>query len=113
MRTMVVLTSKLLLSSTGSGTTTSWTLLDVPIGSKCLAALVGVGQARLRKAASGTPDLRYGQRVHHFKPGSFTADAFFQVSYDSIAETLPDQFHAISLAIICFILVTWLQREII
>ncbi|CAK9030722.1 unnamed protein product [Durusdinium trenchii] len=85
--------SLLQTSSTGSGPTQAWTLLGHPIGFKCLASLVAVGKSRLRNAsAHAAPDLRHGKKAHRSKPGTWTADAFFQVAYDSIAETLPDQF---------------------
>lgn len=86
--------TELHLSSTGSGSTTSRSLLDKPVGLKCLAALMGIGQQRLRRATSGAPDMRYGKKAHRFRPGTWTADSFLQVSYDSIAETLPDKSHA-------------------
>lgn len=56
-----------------------------------MALLLGIGQARLRKAVAGTPDLRFGKKEHRSKPGTWTADSFFQVAYDSLAETLPDK----------------------
>lgn len=56
--------------------------------------LLGVGQGRMHARRSGAPDLRFGQKEHQSKPGTFTVDAFLQVAYDSIAETLPDQFLA-------------------
>ena len=65
--------------------------MDSTVGSKCLSSLLGVGQSRLRKAAGGVPDLRYGKKAHQSKPGTWTVDAFLQVSYDSVAETLPDR----------------------
>ena len=79
--------------STSSGTsTTSCTLLDQPVGFKCLASLLGVGGARLGKKAAGNPDLRFGKHGHHSKPGTWTVDGFLQVAYDAVAETLPDEF---------------------
>ena len=79
--------------STSSGNrSTSCTLLDQPVGFKCLASLLGVGGSRLGKKASGNPDLRYGQHAHQSKPGTWTVDGFLQVAYDAIAETLPDEF---------------------
>jgi hypothetical protein len=62
------------------------------MGLKCLAGLLGIGQARLRRATTCTPDLRFGKKEHRFKAGTWSADAFFQIAYDSLAETLPDQF---------------------
>lgn len=67
-------------------------LLDQPVGRKCLIRLLGIGQGRLDRQSSGVPDLRFGKRQHKSRPGTFTVDAFLQVCYDSIAETLPDQF---------------------
>ena len=66
-------------------------LLDRPMGRKCLIKLIGVGQDRMTRQASGAPDLRFGRREHRSKPGTFTVDAFLQVAYDAIAETLPDR----------------------
>ena len=86
-----VVSTQLYLSSSGSGTTVSWSLLEKPVGAKCLSSLLGIGQARLRKSAGGTPDLRYGSKEHRSRPGTWTVDGFLQVSYDSIAETLPDR----------------------
>lgn len=77
-------------TTTGSGGTTC-TLLDKPVGFRCLASLLGVGSSRLEKKASAAPDLRYGKREHWSKPGSWTVDGFLQVAYDAIAETLPDE----------------------
>ena len=71
-------------------------LLDRPMGRKCLAKLIGMGQDRMSRQASGAPDLRFGHREHRSQPGSFTVDAFLQVAYDSIAETLPDKYLATS-----------------
>ena len=84
------------LSTAGKSEPLSYFLLDKPVGRKCLAALIGVGQARLQRSRAGTPDLRFGKREHRSQPGTWTADAFFQVVYDSIAETLPDK-HLISI----------------
>ena len=89
--------TELQLSSTGTGATSSRTLLDQPMGLKCLAGLLGIGQARLRRATTCTPDLRFGKKEHRFKAGTWSADAFFQIAYDSLAETLPDQFPVIQL----------------
>ena len=86
-----VVSTQLYLSSSGSGTTVSWSLLEKPVGAKCLSSLLGIGQARLRKSAGGTPDLRYGSKEHRSRPGTWTVDGFLLVSYDSIAETLPDR----------------------
>lgn len=65
-------------------------LLDKEVGFQCLASLLGVGRGRL--STSAAPDLRYGKREYKSKPGTWTVDGFFQVCYDSIAETLPDEF---------------------
>ena len=80
------------LSSSGKSGPLTCLLLDKPVGPKCLAALIGVGQARLQRCRASAPDLRFGKREHRSQPGTWTADAFFQVVYDSIAETLPDKF---------------------
>lgn len=74
----------------------TFTLLDQPIGRKCLLKVLAIGQERLERQAAGAPDLRFGRREHRSKPGTFTVDAFLQVCYDSIAETLPDQFLVLS-----------------
>ena len=66
-------------------------LLDKPVGPKCLAALLGLGVNRLKRIQSGGPDLRFGKREYRSKPGTWTVDAFLQVAYDNIAETLPDK----------------------
>ncbi|CAK9001621.1 unnamed protein product, partial [Durusdinium trenchii] len=41
---------------------------------------------------SGAPDLRFGRREHRSRPQTYTMDAFLQIAYESIAETLPDRF---------------------
>ena len=78
-------------SSAGTGRSSTCTLLDKSVGFKCLAALLGVGSGRLERSSSAAPDLRFGQRVHESKPGSWTVDSFLQVAYDAIGETLPDE----------------------
>ena len=80
------------ISTSSGSSTTSCTLLDQPVGFKCLASLLGVGGTRLGKKASGNPDLRFGKHAHQSKPGTWTVDGFLQVAYDAIAETLPDEF---------------------
>lgn len=77
--------------SSGCGTT-ACTLLDKPVGFRCLASLLGVGGSRLEKKRAGAPDLRFGKHEHRSKPGTWTVDGFLQVAYDAIAETLPDEF---------------------
>ena len=78
--------------SAGTGGGNVCTLLDKPVGTKCLAALLGVGNSRLAKKSASAPDLRFGKHEHKSKPGSWTVDAFLQIQYDAIAETLPDEF---------------------
>ena len=78
-------------TTSGVGGSTSCNLLDKPVGFRRLASLLGVGGARLDKKASAAPDLRFGKRAHHSQPGTWTVDAFLQVLYDAIAETLPDE----------------------
>lgn len=95
-------TAKLQLSSAGDSGRTQCKLLEYDVGLKCLAALLGVGQARLRRSIACTPDLRFGKRQHHSRAGTWTVDSFLQVAYDSIAETLPDQYFVQKL--ICWIL---------
>ena len=79
-------------TTSGTGGSTSCTLLDKPTGFKCLSALLGVGSNRLEKKASGNPDLRFGKHEHKSRPGTWTVDGFLQVAYNAIAETLPDEF---------------------
>ena len=67
-------------------------LLDKDVGFKCLAALLGIGDKRLRKAANRAPDLRHGKREYRSNPASLTVDGFLQTVYDAVAETLPDEF---------------------
>ena len=81
-----------MLSATGREGRTQCILLEMEVGPKCLAALIGIGPARLRRSIAGAPDLRFGKREHRSQPGSWTVDSFLQLAYDSIAETLPDQF---------------------
>ena len=81
------------LSSTSGGPGANiCTLLDKPVGFKCLASLLGVGGNRLERKAGAVPDLRHGKQRHESKPGTLTVDGFLQVAYDAIAETLPDEF---------------------
>ena len=90
---MTILGPKMEISTTaGSGGATSCTLLDRPVGFRCLASLLGVGGSRLEKKGSAGPDLRFGKHEHRSKAGTFTVDAFLQVQYDALAETLPDEF---------------------
>ena len=84
------------MSSSGSGATRSWDILGKEIGMKCLAALLAVGQSRLKKALAGTPDLRFGKKEHRFQAATWSVEAFLQVCYDSLAETLPDKYHALN-----------------
>ena len=79
------------ISTTSGSGRTACTLLDKPVGFRCLASLLGVGGARLEKKAGGAPDLRFGRKKHCSKPGTWTVDGFLQVCYDAIAETLPDE----------------------
>ena len=78
------------LASSSSGWK-KYTLLEKEVGHKCLAALLGVGHKRLHKLESTRPDLRYGQKPYMSKPGTWTVDAFLKISYDAVAETLPDE----------------------
>ena len=84
--------TKMEISTSGGGCGTTCTLLDRPVGFKCLASLLGVGGARLDRRAGAAPDLRHGSHEHRSKPGTWTVDGFLQVAYDAIAETLPDEF---------------------
>lgn len=85
------LTEMEISTTPGAGGSTNCTLLEKPVGFRCLASLLGVGSARLERKASAAPDLRYGKQVHKSKPGTWTVDGFLQVLYDAIAETLPDE----------------------
>ena len=80
----------LALSNTSSNAVCNF--LDKEVGRKCLARLLGTSGSRLQKQAVQRPDLRFGRREYQSKPGTYSVDAFLQVAYDSIAETLPDQF---------------------
>lgn len=80
-----------LSASAGRGDTTKFTLLDQDLGKKCLAALLGVGDGRIRKNLAGAPDMRFGAREHRSAPGSWSVDSFLTIAYNSIAETLPDR----------------------
>ncbi|CAK9093328.1 Uncharacterized protein SCF082_LOCUS43905 [Durusdinium trenchii] len=53
---------QLCLATTSESRDKQFTLLDRPVGFKCLAALLGVGTGRLRKGTTSTPDLRHGTR---------------------------------------------------
>ena len=57
------------ISTSSGSSTTSCTLLDQPVGFKCLASLLGVGGTRLGKKASGNPDLRFGKHAHPEQTG--------------------------------------------
>lgn len=35
--------------------------------------------------------MRYGQKAYRSKPETWNVDSFLQISYDNIAETLPDR----------------------
>ena len=50
------------ISTTSGSGRTACTLLDKPVGFRCLASLLGVGGARLEKKAGGAPDLRFGRK---------------------------------------------------
>ena len=88
---LLVFTKMEISTTSGSGGGTSCTLLEKPVGFRCLASLLGVGGARLDKKSGAAPDLRYGKHEHRSKAGTFTVDAFLQVQYDALAETLPDE----------------------
>lgn len=84
-------TTKLHFASGDALGNSAFRLLDQTVGAKCLARLLGVGSNRLRKSMSGAPDLRFGRREHRSRPQTYTVDAFLQIAYESIAETLPDR----------------------
>lgn len=88
--------AKLQISSTTGAGAARCVLLERDVGLKCLAAVVGIGQSRLRRAMAGAPDLRFGKKaLNKSQPGTYTVDAFLQVCYDSIGETLPDRLLAL------------------
>lgn len=66
--------------------------LDQPIGLACLAKLLGVGTARLRRGMAHRPDLRFGKQKSGSRSITFSVDAFLATLYDSVAETLPDRW---------------------
>ena len=82
---------QLCLATTNDNRDKQFTLLDKPVGFKCLAALLGVGTGRLRRGMSGAPDLRHGQRPYMSKASTWSVDGFLRIAYDAVAETLPDQ----------------------
>lgn len=85
--------SELQSAFSGNGSNSiKYTLLEKGVGPKCLACLLGIGRGRLGRTCVGAPDLRYGKKVHESKAGTWSVDAFLQVSYDAVAETLPDRF---------------------
>ena len=84
--------TKMQMCVTPGSSTMQCQLLDKRVGFKCLASLLGVGHGRVRKRSCQAPDLRHGKREYQSKPGTWTVDGFLQIAYDSIAETLPDQF---------------------
>ena len=88
---------QLCLATTSESRDKKYTLLEKPVGFKCLAALLGVGTGRLRKAATSTPDLRRGTRPYMSRPATWSVDGFLRVAYDSVAETMPDEFLTLSL----------------
>lgn len=65
--------------------------LGQEIGFTCLAKLIGVGAARLRRNVNMTPDLRYGKCKQQTSKETFSIDAFFTTLHESVAETLPDR----------------------
>ena len=65
--------------------------LGQDIGFSCLAKVLGVGAARLRRAVNLTPDLRFGKSRQGSTKDSFNIDAFFTTLHESVAETLPDR----------------------
>ena len=79
------------MATTNDNRDKQFTLLDKPVGFKCLAALLGVGTGRLRRGMSGAPDLRHGQRPYMSKASTWSVDGFLRIAYDAVAETLPDQ----------------------
>lgn len=64
---------------------TSWSFLGIPIGPRCLAAVLGHNVRKLRRRL--LPDGRLNPRVS--LPGKGEVDAFFTTQYMSVAETLP------------------------
>jgi hypothetical protein len=72
-------------TANGGPTRTSWSFLGIPIGPRCLAAVLGHNVRKLRRRL--LPDGRLNPRVS--LPGKGEVDAFFTTQYMSVAETLP------------------------
>ena len=75
----------------GSGNAIAYKFLGKNIGPKCLATLLGVGTARLRKTTASTPDLRHGKVKTGSRQETYSVDSFLTTMYDQVAETLPDR----------------------
>lgn len=75
----------------GSGPIKTSYFLGQPMGFACLAKLLGIGTARLRRNTSLTPDMRYGKDKKGSTSHTFSIDAFFTTLHESVAETLPDR----------------------
>ena len=61
------------------------------MGFACLAKLLGIGTARLRRNANLTPDMRFGKDKRGSTSHTFSIDAFLTTLHESVAETLPDR----------------------
>lgn len=70
---------------------TDVTFLGKEVGKACLCKLLAVGQKRLRRAQSMTPDCRFGKNKQESRSGTYSVDAFLSMMYDGVAETLPDR----------------------
>ena len=69
-------------------------LLGVPVGLKCLAAVLGIGVNRLRRARSGNLDHRYAKMGGGVRqsPKTDSVDRFLFELHSMIAETMPAGF---------------------
>lgn len=71
--------------------TSSCELLSKEVSLKCFRTMMGVGQGRVERAKVTRPDLRFGKDKTGSRRTSASVDAFLQILYDSVAETLPHQ----------------------
>lgn len=75
----------------GTGTIENMTFLGKSISSKCLAKILGIGKARLKRGSDCVPDLRFGKAKNISHKETWSVDAFLAMQYESVAETLPDR----------------------
>ena len=80
-------------ADTSRGRRRRWSLLDQELAPDSLAAILGLGRARLQKAARGELDKRYaelGGGLRYAKKMS-AVDRFLLELHGSVAETLPTE----------------------